>query len=893
MTQTNADPKASLNNFNSVTNSNLSTTGGNDTVDPMSRIIQAYDFESQGDLTGAKEIYQAVQAADPGGTYGAIATAALEAMGVKPADKLESSDRESQEATTTSPDRKQLKRRAPVLEWFYNLPISRKQLSTLIASQALSLSLVGFGAYLIGRSLQDQLYNQAQSEASVMDINYNIKINQMGFGFRGQSDNPAVIAAATAHANNQPIPPALRQQVQLILQNEIKARKIEYATLVGSDRKILIGANSDRTGQEFDPNNLVSDVLKAPNQIKASAVVSAADLQKETPPLPAGFALQDALIRYTATPVRDPATQKVVGVLISGDIANNKLPIVENTLKALATTTDESGQKSRGGYSAVYYRKTTGEFTLATSLEQREQESPQANLTLAAGSEADNLLKRAAEAANGKTVTARVPVGDRYYTVAARALPNRIVELDKGAVPKFSNEPVAILVRGTPETATNQLLQNTWILLGVSSVVVVILNILLARLLRRLVAQPIQALTPQAKAFADGDRKVRAEVFADDEVGELTRSFNSMADSIEASESALAEQSRQKAQEAEMQRREKESLQREVINLLLEIEGAQKGDLTVSAKVSEGEVGSIADAFNATIRRLRQLVLEVKAVANQAGKLAKQSEVSVQQFSTAALTQSDEIAQALEAVEQTNSSIQQVSKSAQDAAEVARRALIAAQEGDAKMDRTVNSIQNIRSTVAATSKKVKQLAESSQEISQIVSIISGISEKTNLLAFNASIEAARAGENGQGFRVVADEVRRLADRVTEATREIQLLVTNIQQETTEALQAMEAGTSEVVAGTQLVEETKETLKGLAALSQTIDYSFQTISTSTIDQTKTSQKVNQIMEGVNAIAQSTAAETQSVMTSLQGLVNVVNDLQTSVQQFRLDKQEVAS
>jgi methyl-accepting chemotaxis protein len=183
---------------------------------------------------------------------------------------------------------------------------------------------------------------------------------------------------------------------------------------------------------------------------------------------------------------------------------------------------------------------------------------------------------------------------------------------------------------------------------------------------------------------------------------------------------------------------------------------------------------------------------------------------------------------------------------------------------------------------------MKQLAESSQEVSQIVGIISGISEKTNLLAFNASIEAARAGENGQGFRVVADEVRRLADRVTDATREIQLLVTNIQQETTEVLKAMEIGTAEVVAGTQSVEETKDTLKDLAELSQTIDNYLQTISSSTISQTQVSEKVNTIMENANAIAQSTATDTQTVVNSLQVLAGVVEELQTSVRQFRLEK-----
>ena len=877
--------------------------------DPMARILYAYDLESVGDTNAAREIYQQIIDEDRDGTYTAIAEKAIAAMGESqsragilssPADRdvtispqanpspqlsLQKDIKESNRATTSS--KVGDKQKASPLSWFYDLPVGRKQFTALIASELLSLSLVGFGAFLIGRSLQDQLFKQAQSEVSVMDINYNIKINQMGFGFRGQSDNAAVISAASTYANKQPIPPPLKEQVKKILENEIKARKIEYATLVGADAKVIVSANSDRTGQDFDPNNLVSDILKEPNQIKATAIVSADDLQKEAPPLPDGFTPTDSLIRYTATAVKDPATQKTIAVLISGDIVNKKMPIVENTLKALATTSQATGKKGLSGYSAVYLRKPSGEFAIATSVEQPDFEASNPNLPIS-GAAADDLLSRAASAENGQTVTGRVLVGNTYYTMAARAVPNRIIETDKGGVPNYSNEPVGILVRGTPETEMNDLLKKTWIILGISSMFVILLDILLARFLDKVITKPVQALTPIAKRFTLGDRDVRAEIFANDEIGELTRSFNSMADSIETSEKSLLQQSLLKEQEAEIQRKEKELLQREVINLLLEIEGAQKGDLTAEAKVTDGVVGSIADAFNSTIRKLRNLVEKVKSTAIHAESLAKESENSVQKFSSASLAQSAGIAQALEAVEQNTQSIAQVAQSAQDAANVARRAAIAAREGDVKMDRTVVSIKAIRSTVAATAKKMKQLAESSQEVSQIVGIISNISEKTNLLAFNASIEAARAGENGQGFRVVADEVRRLADRVTDATREIQLLVTNIQHETTEVLKAMEVGTAEVVAGTQSVEETKDTLKDLADLSQTIDNYLQTISSSTISQTQVSQKVNSIMENANAIAQSTATDTQTVVSSLQVLVGVVDELQTSVRQFRLEK-----
>ncbi|NUN63992.1 HAMP domain-containing protein [Pseudanabaena biceps] len=878
--------------------------------DPMARILYAYDLESQGNTNAAREIYQQIITEDVDGTYASIAAKAIEAMGesrhedqgkaiatftnsealVSEKSVLAQDPQRSKNSSKSSKLRKNpAKKKSSPLAWFYDLPVGRKQFTALLASEFLSLSLVGFGAFLIGRSLQDQLFKQAQSEVSVMEINYNIKINQMGFGFRGQSDNAAVISAATTYASKQPLPAPLKEQVKKILENEIKARKIEYATLVGADLKVIINANSDRTGQDFDPNNLVSDILKEPNQIKSTAIVSADDLQKEAPPLPDGFTAIDSLIRYTATAVKDPTTQKTIAVLISGDIVNKKMPIVENTLKALATTSQSVGKKGLGGYSAVYYRNPKGEFAIATSVEQPSFDITTPNLPMS-GAAADDLLNRAAAAENGQTVTGRVLVENTYYTMAARAVPNQVIETDKGGVPKYSNAPVGILVRGTPETEMNGLLQRTWIILGISSIIVILLDVLLSRFLDKVITKPVQALTPIAKGFSSGDRKVRAEIFANDEIGELAQSFNIMADSIEMSEQSLAQQSLIKEQEAELQRKEKELLQREVINLLLEIEGAQKGDLTAEAKVTDGVVGSIADAFNATIRKLRTLVEEVKSTAIHAESLAKESENSVQKFSSASLAQSDGIAQALVAVEQNSQSIAQVAKSAQDAAEVARRASIAAREGDAKMDRTVVSIKAIRSTVAATSKKMKQLAESSQEVSQIVAIISNISEKTNLLAFNASIEAARAGENGQGFRVVADEVRRLADRVTDAAREIQLLVTNIQHETTEVLKAMEVGTAEVVAGTQSAEETKDTLKDLAELSQTIDNYLQTISTSTISQTEGSQKVNSIMENANAIAQSTATDTQTVVSSLQVLVGVVDELQVSVRQFRLAKSE---
>ncbi|HEY9666823.1 MAG TPA: chemotaxis protein, partial [Coleofasciculaceae cyanobacterium] len=199
------------------------------------------------------------------------------------------------------------------LEWLYNLPVKGKQLAGLFTSEVISIvGLVGVGAVLIVAAGRTQLVRQAQSELAVAQLNYDIKIDQMKSSVRAQSDNVAIIAAALTHADNKSLPVQLQTQVKQILQNEAKASTIEFATLVGKDRQIIVNANADRTGEIFDPNNLVSEVFRKPQLLQASQVISWAELAKESPPLPPRFAKQDALIRYTVAPVKDPKTGAVV-----------------------------------------------------------------------------------------------------------------------------------------------------------------------------------------------------------------------------------------------------------------------------------------------------------------------------------------------------------------------------------------------------------------------------------------------------------------------------------------------------------------------------------------------------------------------------------------------------
>jgi twitching motility protein PilJ/methyl-accepting chemotaxis protein PixJ len=232
----------------------------------------------------------------------------------------------------------------------------------------------------------------------------------------------------------------------------------------------------------------------------------------------------------------------------------------------------------------------------------------------------------------------------------------------------------------------------------------------------------------------------------------------------------LLEQTEQLADE---QRQLKEDLQKRALELLMEVDPISKGDLTIRAKVTADEIGTIADSYNATVGNLRKIVFQVQEAASQVAQTTSTNEVSVQALSAEALRQAEEIAVALERAQEMAQSVRLVAANAELAEAAVQQAAQTVQEGDVAMNRTVDGILAIRETVAETAKKVKHLGESSQKISTVVNLISTFAAQTNLLALNASIEAARAGEEGRGFAVVADEVRSLARQSAEATSEIE------------------------------------------------------------------------------------------------------------------------
>ncbi len=1091
--------------------------------------------------------------------------------------------------------------RLPLIEQFYNLPISRKtQMITALIFLTLG-GLIGLGSISLVGSLRSHLLYQTKSQLAVTELNYNSDLEKMALGFASQAEHPIIIEATKTVSQGQSLSPEIQTQLQSILKNEQKIHDLEYATLVSKDLRIIANANGQRQGEIFNPQGLITKAIEQQKQIRTSELVSWDELIQEKAPLPAGLTSQDALIRYTITPIKLPGTQTVIGTLVSGDIVNGNLDMVKKTVDTFQGI----------GYSAVYlYHPNDQSFTLATAFEKTELREANFNRPLP-----DKSILEKAVQAKGKAVAQRSYLDNHSYTLAAKAIPN------------YNGDEIALLVYGDPELGLNEILRQSLMLQLGLSVAVLGVVVIVAAAIASAITKPIKRLQTVTQQFASGNYDARVNLPSHDEVGQLGEYFNEMATHIAAHEQGLRQQTEmfrflaelssrtttdsltldnwfsqalerarnlinldrlfiyhlepdhegiigyeavtpgyasvlnqdhydhiispnllQQLKEnpstqgwtleqldaitpdsqyrdslkefqvkeqliipifnqttlygflvahrcthsqgwqeteinflqqfvtqlqvtinritlakieglesglarylkditlqistefnadnlfdlvvessrqalntdrvivysfdeswngtiiaesvnpaypaalgqqipdpcfaksfvekyrqgrvkalsnihkaglnpcylqqlesleiqanlvvpivvtgellglliahhcqsprhwqqpeidfltqvalqigvalersnlldeqtlvSEQQRVAKEKLQQRALELLMEVEPISRGDLTIRARVTQDEIGTIADSYNATVENLRSLVTQVKTVAQQFSNTSNQKEQLIGTLAEEALKQVEQITIAGDRLTAMNHSINLVAQNAQETLMAFQRASETVVVGENAMNETVEGMMAIQDTVSETAKKIQHLGESSQKISKVVSLISRFAAQTHLLALKASIEAARAGEEGRGFAVIADEVRGLATSSAEATAEIETLVNSIQTETKEVTQTMKTGTEQVLRGTELVEQTRHSLQEITVASEQINELVSAIAQAAQEQSLTSESMNEVMKEVSAIANNTSVSATHLADSFQEVLTLAQQLHAKVEPFKV-------
>jgi methyl-accepting chemotaxis protein len=407
----------------------------------------------------------------------------------------------------------------------------------------------------------------------------------------------------------------------------------------------------------------------------------------------------------------------------------------------------------------------------------------------------------------------------------------------------------------------------------------------------RRITSPILSLTKAAKELANGNLNYQADVSSQDEIGLLANSFNQMAlqlrDSFNNLETKVEQRTAELNELLNQQQIDKEQLQRRVKQLQEQLKPVNQGDLTIRATVTDDELGLLANSYNSIIENLEKIVGQVKAATQTVAETTNRNENAIAKLATGASYQKEEISVVLNRIETMVKSMETLANRAAKAEITIKQANEKVKEGDQAINESVERILALGETTSATKEQVKRLGKASRKISKAVELIRKIALQTNVLAVNASIEAARAGEEGLGFTVVADEVQSLASQSAQTATDIEALVLEIQAETDKVVRAMEESSKEVLAGSQLMKQTRSSLQQLTHTSEEVNQLVEAIAAAAREQSQTSQTVTRTIQQVAAIVWETSSSATDVSDSFQELLSISQQLQNSVGKFRVN------
>jgi methyl-accepting chemotaxis protein len=399
----------------------------------------------------------------------------------------------------------------------------------------------------------------------------------------------------------------------------------------------------------------------------------------------------------------------------------------------------------------------------------------------------------------------------------------------------------------------------------------VALSFLSSLLLSRMVTKPTNEFIEFVNRVSEGNYHLRLNMTTRDEMEKIGSALNVMLEKIEG------------LIESEVDR---DRLQKQITSLLQIVSAAADGDFTVSAEVGSGALGALADSFNLMVAELSKLIRDVKIASDQMSTSTQGILIDTEVMAKGSETQAKEIGSTYKASSEVAEIIKYANERTQLAAESARRASQVALTGTEVVKKSIEGMHRIRETVTETTRRVRTLGESSIQIGEIIEVISDIADRTNLLALNATIEAARAGEAGRGFAVVADEVRMLAERSSQAAKDIAAIIESIQVDTKEAVSAMESGSAEVESGTKFVDEAGSGLKEIMEMVQNSSQLITEISDAFQQQTNASSDIAKTMERIATIAQETAEGARKSRKLAEQMEKSSRLLNSAVAKFRL-------
>jgi methyl-accepting chemotaxis protein PixJ len=683
-------------------------------------------------------------------------------------------------------------------------PIQRKLFIALGITAVLSSVGLVISVLIIDQTLRTQLLDQAQSELSVMAINYDTKINQMKLGFKGQSLNAAIADTALRQSPNL----AIRN----ILLNAIWTGEFEIATLTNTSGLIINGANLNRYGTKLDPNGLVTQALTSGEQVASTEVISYDDLALESPRFAElraaelGLGSEDKpefLIRYTVTPVRRPNSQ-IVGALISGDVVKSAIPVLTNNTLG-------------GGFSAIFLKNT-----LVAGTTSGQTQLPNA---IKLSNDATAMVQQALKAKS--TVKQEAVINNKTYAIAATAILSS------------SGKPVGVLMRGISKDAVSGLVNSTTGLVLTVSMLALLVGLIVARLIGRTVTEPIQNLEQAANKFAKGDLNSRADVTSKDEIGVLADVFNQLAKNL---------QQREAEQNATKLELETQSfyLQEEVGHLLEIVSEVESGNLTVQAIVSDQATGLISDTLNRLIEQLSSVLAKVLSTSRQVSYGAESLEILAINVASNAQQQAQLVTQARSGIENVNQLAQGASDQSVKADAALKSVQTAVRQGQEQVLNLTSSIAQLQQGSIQMVQRIKTLGEFVDLAKQFVQDQKRLASLTQVLAMNASMIAARAVEQkepdqfasvAREFEAIAAQVNNLATQTSQGlvvlqqrTGFIEIVVSGIDQDVRDVSGLVTELTNSVEQSSSSLENIRTVAEEVALVGQTVTQTSQAIAT---------------------------------------------------------------